>query len=303
MVLEVFIHVWNRYRPQEGWLALFLLLGVVITLIAAVLAVGWVAEDRVIIPAALLGLMMGVILAKRPLKTWAAWTFIIIYGFLVTTLTLGKLLPPINLLFSDWAELRLYWLENGALFLDRAGGWFTAVFTGGRSNETIVFAFLMGISAWLLAAYVGWSAYRQRRPLLGLTLMGLIVAINGYYGAAPIESAVAFVGIALLATAVLHFTNLEWIWQQHAVDYSREIRLEMFAYAAGIGMALLALAFLLPTINPTRLAQTILGQPAVSEVEGALERAFGGVQPPRSRPIAPGRPGRERYHAPLLPAR
>jgi transglutaminase-like putative cysteine protease len=265
--------------------------GVVATLIAAVLSVGWVPEDGVILPAALLGLLLGVVLARRPLKTWIAWTFIVIYGFLITTLTLGNLWPPLYLLLSDWAALRIYWLENGALFLDRLGIWFTAVFSGGRSNETIVFAYLMGLAAWFLAAYVGWSAFRQRRPLLGLTLMGLIVAINGYYGQAAIETALAFVGMALLATAVLHFANLEWVWQRHAVDYSREIRLEMLAYATGIGVALLALSFLLPSFNPTRLAQAILGQPAVAEVEAFLDRAFGGVAPPRGQQIPPGQAG------------
>jgi transglutaminase-like putative cysteine protease len=291
MVLRAFVHVWNRYRPQEGWLSPFLLLAVVIVLIATVLAVDWVPEDGVIIPAALLGLLMGLALARRPLKTWAAWTFIIIYGFLVTTLTLGKLWPPLHLLLFDWPELRLYWLYNGALFLDRAGSWFTAVFTGGRSNETIVFAFLMGLLAWFLAAYAGWSAFRQRRPLLGLTLMGLIIAINGYYGEAPIESVALFVGVALLATAVLHFANLEYAWQRHNVDYSREIRLEMFAFAAVIGLALLALSFLLPSMNPSKLAKAILGQPSVTSLEQTLDRAFAGVQPPRGQPRSPGQAG------------
>jgi transglutaminase-like putative cysteine protease len=291
MVLEAIVHIWNRYRPQDGWLSPILLLAVVVVLIVTVLAADWVPEDGVIIPAALLGLIMGLVLARRPLKTWAAWTFIIIYGFLVVTLTLSSLWPPLHLLLSDWLELRLYWLNNGALFLDRAGSWFTAVFSGSRSNETIVFAFLMGLMAWFLAAYAGWSAFRLRRPLLGLTLMGLIVAINGYYGAAPIESVVAFVGAALLATAVLHFSNLEQQWKQHDVDYSREIRLEMFVYAAGIGLALLALAFLLPSVNPSKLARTVLGLPAVTNLEQTLDRAFAGVQPPRGNPRSPGQAG------------
>ena len=101
----------------------------------------------------------------------------------------------------------------------------------------------------------------------------------------------SYAGIALLATAVLHFANLEWAWQRHTVDYSREIRLEMFVYAAGIGAALLALSYIAPSISPSRLAQTVLGQPAVTEVEQLLERAFGGVEPPRGRQIPPGQAG------------
>ena len=291
MVLEAFVHAWNRYRPQDGWLSPFLLLAVVIALVGSILTVEWVPEDNVIVPTAIVGLLFGIVLARRPLQAWAAWILIITYGFLITSLTLSRLWPPLHLLFNDWPALRLYWLDSGAWFLDRAGSWFTAVAIGSRSNETIIFAFIMGMLAWFLSAYAGWSAFRQRRPLLGLTLMGLVVAINGYYGAAPIESVIAFVGVALLATAVLHFANLEWKWQRLGVDYSREIRMEMFVYAAGIGFALLALAYFLPALNPSKLARTILGQPAVASLEETLDRAFGGVAQPRGGLPAPGQAG------------
>lgn len=291
MVLEAIAYAWNKYRPQEGWLSPFLLMAVIIALIGSVLTVEWVPEDNVIIPTAIIGLLFGIILARRPVQAWTAWTLIIIYGCLITTVTLSRLWPPLYLLLNDWSALRLYWLGNGALFLDRAGSWFTAVATGSRSNETIIFAFIMGLLAWFLSAYSGWSAFRQRRPLLGLTLMGLVVAINGYYGEAPIETVIAFVGVALLATAVLHFANLEWKWQRHDVDYSREIRVEMFVYAAGIGLALLALAYFLPALNPSKLARTILGQPAVASLEETLDRAFGGVAQPRGGLPAPGQAG------------
>ncbi len=171
MVLNTLTYFWIRYRPKEGWLAPLLLLGVVATLITAVLSVGWVPEDGVILPAALLGLLLGAVLARRPLQTWAAWTFIIIYGLLITTLTLGKLWPPFYLLLSDWSELRTYWLQNGALLLDRTGSWFAAVFSGGRSNETIIFAYSDGFGGMVpgsvcrmerlpaAAAFAGTDAY------------------------------------------------------------------------------------------------------------------------------------------------
>ena len=291
MLIESLYHTVNRRRPQEGWLSYLLLLVVVGIMIIAVLSVGWVQEDSVVVPAAILGLLMGAVLAKRPLPTWKAWTLITLYGLLITTLTLARLWPPLLLLFSDWSALRQHWLNNGALFLERSGSWITAVSVGGRSNETIVFAYLMGLLAWFLSAYAAWSAFRQRRPLLGLILMALVIAINGYYGAAPGEWAVAFVGIAVLTTAVLHFANLEFRWQKNRVDYSREIRLEMFAYAAGIGLALLAFSYLIPSINPSKLALAILGQPAVTKVEEVLDRSFGGIETARGRPTAPGLPG------------
>ena len=281
----------NRLTAVEGPLAFILLFTVVGTMVFAVLDVGWVPEDRFIIPITFLSLIISTTLARRQMRTLTAWSFITLFGFLIVTISFARLWPPLRLLFSDWSGLRYFWLDNGALFLERIGSWFSAVSVGGRTNETIVFALIMGFLAWFLTAYVVWSAYRLRRPLLGLTLMGLVIAFNGYYGAATLEYAVGFVGVAVLATAVLHFANLEKMWQKNHVDYSREIRLEMVAYAAAIGMALLALSYLIPSISPSKIALLILGQPGVVQLEENLDRAFGGVQEARGKSIAPGQSG------------
>lgn len=291
MVLNALEWFWYTYRPREGWLSLFLLVTAVACLVGGVLAVGWVNEDYVVAYTAILGLLFGVVLAKRPLHALAAWTFILLYGLLVTTIYLARLWPPLGVLWQGWQTTRQFWLQNGALFVDRAASWFQAVSSGGRSEETVVFAFLLGLSAWLLAAYVGWSAYRQQRPLLGLTLMGLVVAVNGYYGQAPIYWAAAFVGVAVLLTAVLHFATLEQGWLAHQVDYSPEVRVDLILYAGGVGLALLALSFLLPAFSITRISEAVLRQPAVAQVENTLGRAFAGVEQPRITD-APGVAGR-----------
>ena len=291
MVLDAATWLYNRLRPQEGWLSFALLLLVVAILLVAILDVGWVAEDFVVVPAALLGLLMGVVFAKRPIPSWMAWLLIALYGILIVILTLGRLWPPPRLLFTDWPALRLYWLENGEILIDRTASWIAAIAVGGRSNETVVFAIFMGLAAWFLAAYLGWSAYHSRQPLLGLTLMGLLIAINGYYGAAKIEWAAMYVGLAVLATAVFRFAQLEGEWNDRLVDYSAQIRLELIVYAAGIGVGLLAVAFLLPSFKINRVASFFLGNENVAALEDALERAFGGVDVPRASVPAPGQPG------------
>jgi transglutaminase-like putative cysteine protease len=283
----------TRLRPREGWLSLLLLALAAGCLVGSVLAVRWIPQDEVVAPAAALGLLLGAALAKRPLRAPAAWLFLTLYGLLTTTISVAGLLPPLRLWWGDWWALRDFWLQNGALFLDRLGGWLTAVSRGDRSTETIGFACLLGLAAWFLAAYAGWSAYRQRRPLLGLTLMGLAVALNGYYGAAPLEWAAAFVGVAVILAGVLHFANLEAGWQARQVDYSREIRLELIAYAGAIGLSLLALSLALPALNSARLSRFVLNQPIVRALEETLNSAFAGVAQPRGRLTGPGRPGGE----------
>jgi transglutaminase-like putative cysteine protease len=256
-----------------------------------VLAVEWVADDGIVVPAAVLGLGMGMGLAQRPLRTWAAWLFIVLYGLLWTAVTTGNLWPPLTILRAGWGELRLYWLNQGALLLDRTGGWFQAVLAGNSSQETIVFVGGLGLLAWLLAAYAGWSAWRQKRPLLGLSLMGVAVAVNSYFGAEAIYWTAAFISMAGLTTAVMHYTNLEQQWQLSQVDYSPEIRTDLTAYAALISAGLLVLALLLPAFSISRLADFFLRQEAVQQAEQALTRAFAGVRQPAIRGALPGDAG------------
>jgi transglutaminase-like putative cysteine protease len=253
--------------------------------------VEWVADDGLIVPGAVLGLWMGVGLAQRPLRAWIAWLFIVLYGLLWVAVITGNLWPPLTTLLAGWGEVRLYWLGQGALLLDRMGGWLRAVLAGNSSQETIVFIGGLGLLAWLLAAYAGWSAWRQKRPLLGLSLMGLAVAVNSYFGAEAIYWTAAFIGMAGLATAVMHYTNLEQQWQASQVDYSTEIRTDLTAYAALISAGLLVLALLLPAIRISRLAQFFLQQEAVQQAEQTLTRAFAGVRQPDRQSALPGEGG------------
>ena len=294
MTLRALNWFWHQYRPTEGWLPFFLLGGAVACLAAAVLEVEWVPEDGVVVPAALLGLLLGVVLAKRPLRWLTAWTLITLYGLLITVVELARLWPPLPVLLRGWDGAGHYWRQSGALFIDRVASWFVAAFSGASSQETIVFAFGLGLFTWLLAAYAGWSTFRHHQPLLGLTLMGLALAVNGYYGQANATWAALFVGLTALLTAVIHYADLEQTWRQGKVDYSDEVRFDLILHAGSVAALLLTIALVLPAFSITDLSRLLLRQPAVTQAEQTLERVFAGVQPPRRYVEAvagPGGPG------------
>lgn len=249
--------------------------------------VEWVPETAVVIPAAFWGLLLGVVLAKRPLSPLAAWSLITIYGFLLTAIWLGHLVPPLWRWFDGWQPFSQYLRQNSALFVDRAGSWFTAVFSGGSSRETIVFAWGLGLATWFLTAFAAWSAYRWRRVIVAVLAMGTALAINGYLGQASLYWAVLFVGLATLLTAVLHLANLEQTWTQNRVDYSDQIRIDVLMHASAIGLILLALSVSLPGFSLSKLAQAFQNQAAVQQAEQTLERVFAGVRQPRRPAPAP----------------
>lgn len=273
--------LWHRLRPTEGWLPFWLLVGVVACLATAVLEARWVPDDDVVVLTAVLGLLLGVVLAKRPISPLFAWVLITVYCSLFTFFSLSRLFLPISLLLQGWQPVRQQWLQNGALFWDRATGWWQAISTGGTSRETIVFAFGLGVVMGLLAAYAGWSAFRQKRPLIGITLLGLALAINTYFGDAPIWWAAIFVALTGPLAAMVHYAALSQEWDETGVDYSAEIWLDLVGYAGAIGLSILMLSFTLPAINISQLTRAFQQQPAVQQTEQILERMFAGVQQPR----------------------
>ena len=288
MLVKISIWFWNRFRPQEGWLAFFLLFTAAAFLVAAVIEVEWVPETAVVIPAAFWGLLLGTVLAKRPLNRLAAWSLITVYGLLLNVVWLGRLVPPLWRWLAGWQPFSHYLRQNSAVLFDRMASWFKAVFSGGSSQETIVFALGLGLAAWFLAAYAAWSTYRQRQILPAMLIMGVALALNSYYGQANQYWIVLFVGLAALLTAVFHLDNLEKTWEKNRVDYSDQIRIDVIMHASAIGLVLLTFSMLLPSFSITKLARTFQNQPAVQQVEDTLERAFAGVRQPRGPAPAPG---------------
>lgn len=306
--------LWRRWRPSEGWLPVVLLWAAVNCLVAAVVAADWAPEGRVVIPTANLGLLLGIVLAKRhsysvmrhpsaniqevghttddalrvtphvsrfTFHTALQWFLILSYGLLITIAWLGRLWPPLYVWVAGQGAAGSYVRRNWTLLVSRLWSWYLAVAAGGVSHETVVFAFGLGFLTWLLAAYAGWAAFRRHRPLAGLAPIGLALAINGYYGSAPLWPAVLFAGLAALLVAAVHYADLEQTWTAGGVDYSLEIRFDLLLAAGGMALTLLSAAFVVPSISLTKVAKAVLDRPAVRQAEESLERAFAGVQSPR----------------------
>ncbi len=270
----------------------FLLAGAVGCVVGAVYDVGWVPEGEVVLSTAVLGLLFGVGLAKRPIRPLPAWGLIFLYNLLFTTVYLARLRPPWAVLTSGWAAVRPYWLGQMALFLDRLVSWGVAAWRGERSEETLFFACGLAFATWLLAAYAGWSTFREKRPLLGLTLLGMALAINGYFGLAPVWWAAVFVALAGPLAGLMHFTHLSQQWEAAKVDYSSEIWLDLLAYAGGIGLITLMSAMILPAFSLTAWARAFQEQPLVQQAEQTLKQVFAGVDQPRGGEDGnPGGPG------------
>ncbi len=289
MAFDVLVWVVYRLRPKEGWISFLLLVSAILLLVGAIGEVDWVPEAGVVGITAVIGLLLAYLLAKKARSSVLAWILLLLYGLLITTIRLANLTPSLTLLKQGFWPLRTFWLQNSAIFIDRSASWIIAVAAGNRSQETIVFAFGLGFISWLLAAFAVWTAIRWQKPLLGLTLMGFAMAVNGFLGLAPIWYLAAFIGLTALLTAIINLNSLEQSWRQRGLDFSDEIRIELLIYASIISVVLITAAMSFPAFSLTKAVEAFMAHPWVSGVEETLDDAFGGVRKPRPRP--PGSPG------------
>lgn len=282
MILQFFHYLWHKYRPPEGWLPILLLLGVLLSGLVSVQEVNWVPEDNVVVVAAILGLFFSIWLAKRPLKARFSWLLITLYGLFIVTMQLGRLWPNWLLLYHNPTSLFDFWRTNGAYFYKRISFWFETAVFGGTSQETIAFAFGLGLATWFLSAYAGWTTYRERKPLLGLTVMGVGFSINMFFGNVPPLWSAVFVGQVVLLTAVLQYATLELEWKENKIDFSEELSVDLTIYSAVIAGSLLGLSYAIPGIPYSEIARTFRNQPIVEAIEDGFSDLFGGVREPNN---------------------
>jgi len=287
VVLDWFIWLGWRLRPRPGWLPFFLLLTLVGTLAEAIIMARWIPEVNRVAGIALTGFLLGTVLALRPLKTGWAWGLLFAYGIPLTIMSVGRLWPPLRLWFAGWNANSEFIRRQMVLLVARISTWGEAVARDQASQETAVFAVLLGFLVWLLAAYAAWTTFRQLQPLRGLTPLGVALAVNHTFSDVDIWPVLLFIPLAVLLAAAIHFYTLQEDWERRGVDYSTEIKVEQLAAAAAIALILLLLAYGIPNIRLSAIAQAFRQAPAVQEAEAVVERAFAGVrQPDRAGELA-----------------
>ena len=283
-----------RFRPQFGWLPFLLLGGALATLAFSVHEAEWVSGDVKVWPLMFAGFILSAIIAQRKIAGPIAWLALILAGLFLAVFAVAELWPPGAIAEQGSAAVLDFWQIRLALLADRSAGWLATVRSGGRSTETIVFALGLAIAGWIVGVLVAWSAYRLRRPFLGLTLAGFALAANTFYGQTSLYWAIFFFGLAITAGTYLHHLNREVSWESRHIDFPSDVRTDILIYTAGISLGIMSLALAIPAINFRAIAEAFQRQEAIVAAEETMARAFAGVTQPRMDEGATGAGGMPR---------
>lgn len=280
LVTRSAIWLWTRLRPNAGWLPFALLIAITAIFVTSLRAPQWAPQLTIIPLNAAVALLMATALANAHTPTWRAWLLLTAYGAILTVVQTAQLLPfEVRTNEDIWPAIALSIRSDLALWLDRLNGWGRAVVSGGDSSDTLPFIIVLGLLVWITVAFLAWQTMRDRNPLTALGLMGVAIAINAFFAGERYAIWVAlFVGLALALTGVMRYLENEARWRRTRIDFSPEVRYELFFVIAAVSIALFAAALVLPSLRSARLNAWFNSLPVVQSTEDAFARAFVSIE-------------------------
>ncbi len=217
---------------------------------------GWKAR-RAFVTAALVG---GALALWHVGGLWdEAW--LVVRRFFILILEslrwLGRLTSETPLPPPAWGTLGLRSLGRAALVvLARTLEWLVALLLRRAYYDPV--AALLAWS-WLLEALAVWAAWwtrRRQQVLVALTPVGALLGFVLAYTGASSGFLVGFLAVVLLLLALVAHDRREQDWARRGVDYSRDIRADLFWGAMAVTVLLLLVAAMAPSVSWTRLQRT-----------------------------------------------
>ena len=303
MFLRFFKWVANRFRPAIGWLAFLVALGTVSIAAWGLMEARWMEGDELFARVALLGALGGAILAHT--RGTARWSGLLlgIVGVLYVSNTLSQFLPPFLKGFGElwqglvwlWTRTRYpgqifatptftQWEESASRLMvlgQRLASWGSGLFQGEVQENPTAFLFISGLLLWASAAWLMWAIIRRGNPLQAVLPLSSVFGLSAYLSNTQSGFVLGFAACVAVLFPVTRLNYQEQEWERKAIEYSTEIRFDVWQIGIVFTLIVVALSILTPVIYVPRLLNNIwqvLSNPQQA-FEEVMTRLFGGVEP------------------------
>jgi hypothetical protein len=259
----------ERLLSWEDVITFGIVLILFLSVIGSIDSARWVDDMPSLYPLALLGLLLGLMLARSRAGELLAHSLALLVGA-------GACLA--TLLFVVSGSSPGARVDN---LVDRMHAWFSAAFGSDISTDTLPFIVLLVVVTWLAAYVSAWSIFRWHNAWLGLVPGGLALLINISY--LPGQFSMAFVfflfGAVLLVMRV-HVVKSMRRWRESRVPYPEFLSLSSLHLTFWAALLLLCIAWAIP-LAPESGALTgawerLTGP--IAERTSDLSRVFAGVR-------------------------
>ena len=224
----------RRYLDSGKLVTAALLLVLVGSLARSIEQARWTNGLDVLMPVAVLGVVVGVLLAGSSLGTACAHLAGVLAGMVVVTWQTGSLLPVSELEESN--RFLLVW--------SRFRQWLGVVIEGGASYDELLFVFTMGAILWFLAYNSAWFVLRYGWVWWALLPTGLVMLVNlGSVLRPNTRPFVIFLLAGMLMMIHTHLTQKRARWEREGLGYESGLAAKFLTFGAALSLVLLALAW------------------------------------------------------------
>jgi transglutaminase-like putative cysteine protease len=259
------------------WFSAILLVAAFGTVAIRLRVTNWTANLEVIEVLGLIACVLGLLLGASKFSSLACQLFAVNFTLFFIPWQLGLLVGK----DIDWDQRLL------SLF-GRLSYSINQVATNHPIQDALLFLTTMSLFFWLLALIAGYQLARNGRPWVSLFLLGLALAIIDFY--TPFQGnrdrySGIFVFLVLLMVARIYFlrSRKEWVAKGMAID--PEIGYDLGRTVAFCGLALVLLAWNVPTVIDALTPGTTIQKDLAKQWESVRNRfqnAVAGLQNPVS---------------------
>ena len=260
---------WSRLAifSWEDLITLAIVLIAFLAVVQSIDSADWVPEMPSLYSIAFLGLGAGLILARSGLNQALAHLLAIGIGAAgVIVTSSGKLSGSLP--------------DRTNELIDRLHAWVNAFTSSGISNDNLPFVLLVVALTYLTAYISAWSIFRWYNAWLGLVPGGLALLTNISYLPGQKSFAILFyLFCAILLVARVNLLRQERTWRRKGTGYPDLISLHVLNVTVWVGLALLALAWVMPVGNGSGAFYSLwssLTAPAANQIDN-FGRVFSAI--------------------------
>lgn len=224
----------RRFMLTEGWLTFAAVLAPLFIIAWTISEAAW-AETPSLYVVLIVGALMGLAVAKAPgvQIVWHA----------------GGL--AVGAAFVYWQMATLTgaagWIEPFRVLNARLAAWGETATEGGISTDTLPFALMLTVLAWLIAYVSTWAAFHRRSVWLAVIPGGIAMFSNLSYLPEQFGFQMfAYLAFAMLLIVRMNTLNQTETWAREGVSVQPVYGLRMIMRGAWYILVVLAVAFILP---------------------------------------------------------
>jgi len=228
-------------RIRDLWFAALLVAILSVAPAVSVQVAGWSDRLEPVPWIAILAVIVGLVLARSRL------TFV---GGLALGLVIGLVLVTVQYAwFQSGDQLPRRLLS----FIVRITDWFGAAFTGAASTDNLLFAYTMGVLAWLIGFLGSWLAFRKLTPWWAIIPSGGTLLLNLSYAQPDLLPLVTLQLVAsFLLLIALNSLRTVARWRTDDVDYGFMQGTRFAATGAILATAIILIAWRMPVGEVSR---------------------------------------------------